>query len=138
MNQREALSDILTCPPKLSKKMPSKREVEEAALLGNKTKRERPKKIWVKDKVQNLGSSNPVWDFEVSLASSSSPFLKDKLDDVYNFYLMCFSNYMPSNNSQKDKDNSFPFKVIFLTPWFKFQLTLQRFNVQRSTVISWN
>ena len=62
--------------------MPSKREVEEAALLGNKSKRERPKKIWVKDKVQNLGSSDPDWDFEVSLASSSSPFLKDKLDDV--------------------------------------------------------
>ena len=61
--------------------MPSKREVEEAALLGNKTKRERPKKIWVKDTLQNLGSSDPVWDFEV-LASSSSPFLKDKLDDV--------------------------------------------------------
>lgn len=60
MNQREVLSDILICPPKLSKKMLSKGQVEEAALLGNETKRERAKKIRVIDKVQNLGSSDQV------------------------------------------------------------------------------
>lgn len=82
--------------------MLSKGQVEEAALLGNETKRERAKKIRVIDKVQNLGSSD------------QSPFLKDKLDDVYKFYNMCFSNYMPSSiNSHQDEDNSFPFKVFF-------------------------